>query len=109
LKQNRIFYSILDSYRSSSSQFSDRSETSFNYSSNSSCSPSLPQQESSALPVHMPYERTLYDMKFEKDSQNDVRQKYNIPPPFQRKWLRQPRYVPQERPNVGHMKQLQDQ
>jgi hypothetical protein len=80
-----------------------------NYSLNSSCSPSVTQHESNELPVHMPYERTLYDIRFERDHQNDLRQKYNIPPPFQRKWLRQPRYVPQERPNGGQIQQSQNQ
>jgi hypothetical protein len=56
----------------------------------------------------MPYERTLYDIKFERDRQNDVREKYNIPLPFQRKWLRQPRYVPQERPNIGQIQQSEN-
>ena len=53
----------------------------------------------------MPHERTPYDVKFERDRQNDIREKYNIPLPFQRKWLREPRYVPQERPNTGQTQQ----
>ncbi|CAF0866982.1 unnamed protein product [Rotaria sp. Silwood1] len=96
------------SYRSSSSQFSDRSEDSFTHSLNSPCSPSLIQRKSNELPIHMPCERSLYDIKFERDRQNDLREKYNIPPPFQRKWLRQPRYIPQERPNFGQIQQSQD-
>jgi hypothetical protein len=102
-----IFYFSV-SYRSSSSQFSDRSEASFNHPLNSPCSPSIIQQKSNELPIHMPYESTAYDIKFERDRQNDVREKFNIPPPFQRKWLRQPRYVPQERPNVGQVQQSQN-
>ncbi len=97
------------SHRYSSSQYSDRSETSFNHSSNSPCSPSARQQESNGLPIHKPHEQTLYDVKFERDRQNDVRQKYNIPSPFQRKWLRQPRYVPQERPKFGQIQRSQNQ
>lgn len=105
-----LFKYILVSHRcSSSSQLSDdRPETFLNHSLNSSYSPSIKSPKSNELPIHMPYERTLYDIKFERDRQNDVREKYNIPPPFQRKWLRQPRYVPQERPNIGKMQQSQN-
>ncbi|CAF5095811.1 unnamed protein product [Rotaria sp. Silwood1] len=79
--------------------------TLFTQSLNSPCSPSLIQRKSNKLPIHIPYERSLYDIKFERDRQNDLREKYNIPPPFQRKWLRQPRYIPQERPNFGQIQQ----
>jgi len=70
---------------------------------------SYSNETTTELSVHTPCERTTYDFKFEKDRQNDVREKLNIPPPFQRKWLRQPRYVPQERPVFGQIKQLQDE
>jgi len=46
---------------------------------------------------------------FETARRNDVRHKYNIPPPFQRTWLREPRYVPQERPRVDQIKQFHQQ
>ncbi|CAF2510034.1 unnamed protein product [Rotaria sp. Silwood2] len=112
-RTNRIFMRppksrTIISYRSSPSQCFDRSENSFNYSLNSSCSPSLTQEKSNILPIHMPCERSLYDIKFERDQQNDIREKYNIPQPFQRKWLRQPRYIPQERPNFGQIQQSQN-
>ncbi len=94
--------------RCSSSQLPDRSKTSFNHSFESSCSPAITKQESNELPVHIPHGQTLYDVKFERDRQNDIRQKYDIPPPFQRKWLRQPRYIPQERPNFGQIQQSQN-
>lgn len=67
------------------------------------------EKHSNELPIRMPYEQTPYDVRFEKDRQNDVREKFNIPPPFQRKWLRQPRYVPQERPVFGQIKQFQNE
>lgn len=96
---------------SSSPQCSEQSETSLNQSINSSYSPPKHHhhRQSHILPVHVPYERTPYDMRFEKERQNDVREKYDIPPPFQRKWLRQPRYVPQERPTIGQVNQSKDQ
>jgi hypothetical protein len=53
----------------------------------------------------MPCERTVYDIRFERDRHNDIREKYNIPLPFERNWLRQPRYVPQERPIIGQTQQ----
>ena len=65
--------------------------------------PLINEKDTKNLSVHMPVEQTLYDIRFERDRQNDVRERYNIPPPFQRKWLRQPRYVPQERPNSGQI------
>jgi hypothetical protein len=99
-----ITFDISVSYRCSSSQLSDRSETSFEQPLNTSCLLPVTKQKSNELPIHIPYERTLYDVKFERDRQNDIREKYNIPLPFQRKWLRQPRYVPQERPNIGQIK-----
>lgn len=76
-----------------------------NYSSNSLRLCSATQEKLRELPVYMPYERTLYDIKFERDHQNNMHEKYNIPPPFQRKWLRQPRYIPQERPNYSQSQQ----
>ncbi|CAF0737517.1 unnamed protein product [Adineta steineri] len=97
------------SYRCSTSQLSDRSETSFNHSLESPCSPSQTKQESNQLPIHMPYQQTVYDIKFEKERQNNQYQKYNVPPPFQREWLRQPRYKPQERPNFGQTQQSQSE
>ncbi|UJR29149.1 hypothetical protein I4U23_010363 [Adineta vaga] len=97
------------SHRCSSSQVFDRSETSFNQSFESPCSPSVTKQESNELPVHKPHERSQYDIQFERDRQNDIREKYNIPAPFERTWLRQPRYVPQERPNFGEKHQSQSQ
>lgn len=66
-------------------------------------SPLIDEKESKNLPVHMPVEQTVYDIRFERDRQNDLRERFNIPPPFQRKWLRQPRYIPQERPDVGQI------
>ncbi|CAF0960852.1 unnamed protein product [Adineta ricciae] len=93
------------SYRCSSSQISDRSEASFNHSLESLCSPTVTKQESNELPIHTPHERSLYDMQFERDRQNDIRGRYNVPEPFQRTWLRQPRYVPQERPSFGEVHQ----
>lgn len=73
----------------------------------SPCSSSMNEEKdaSKRLPVHKPVEQTVYDIRFERDRQNDLREKYDIPPPFQRKWLRQPRYIPQERPNIGQISQ----
>lgn len=53
-------------------------------------------------------ERNLYEQRIEINCRNDLREKYNIPPPFERQWLRQPRYVPQERPQFGQMKPMND-
>ncbi|CAF1170775.1 unnamed protein product [Rotaria sordida] len=106
--KSRTIISCHSSSSASSPQYSDRLENSFNHSLNSSCSPCLIQRKSNELPIHVPCERSLYDIKFERDRQNDVREKYNIPPPFQRKWLRQPRYIPQERPNFGQIQQSQN-
>lgn len=40
-------------------------------------------------------------MYFKVDRSSNLREKYNIPPPFERQWFRRPRYVPQERPIYG--------
>jgi hypothetical protein len=102
-------FHILVSYHCSPSQSTDRSETSSDQPLNTPSS-SLPvtKQKNNELPIHTPQERTLYDIRFERDRQNDMREKYNIPLPFQRKWLRQPRYVPQERPIIGQTQQSKD-
>lgn len=98
---------FLVSTRCSSTQLVDQLENSVNRPCVvSPCSLSINEEDkeqSKRLPVNMPVEKTVYDIRFERDRQNDLREKYNIPPPFQRKWLRQPRYVPQERPNIGQM------
>lgn len=48
-------------------------------------------------------QRNHFEKQIENDRRNDLREKFNIPPPFERQWLRQPRYVPQERPRIGQM------
>jgi hypothetical protein len=65
------------------------------------------QQQPIEMPINIPCEQSLYDRKVEMDRENDLCQKYNIPPLFQRNWLRQLRYVPQERPDFGQIKQSQ--
>ncbi|CAF3082051.1 unnamed protein product [Rotaria socialis] len=111
-KTNRTFMrppkTQTTSYRCSSLHLSDQSETSLSRSSNAPCSPSITQQKLNELHVHIPVERSLYDIKFERDRHNDLREKYNIPPPFQRKWLREPRYTPKERPNCGQVQQSEN-
>ncbi|CAF4594952.1 unnamed protein product, partial [Rotaria magnacalcarata] len=69
------------SYRCSSLHLSDQSVASLSRSSNAPCSPSITQQKLNELQVHIPVERSLYDIKFERDRHNDLREKYNIPPP----------------------------
>ena len=81
---------------------------SFNQSNKSMSSLSASTNDSQTRPTQTPCRQSLYDVRFEIDRQNDVREKYNIPPPFERTWLRQPRYVPQERPRIGPMKQMSD-
>lgn len=95
---------FLVSYRGTSNQYSDPSENSSGPSLNISSSSGLIEDEIKRS-IH---ERNLYNRQVEIDRRKNLREKYNIPPPFERQWLRQPRYVPQERPNFGQSRPTED-